>query len=53
MNTITIYSNDLLGDDGTNFDDAEIAQFSGTQAECEEFFAENYNYNDYTMSYCG
>ncbi len=52
MTTIYVFDNELLGDSGEEFAVALIDQHTAaTQSECEAWFAENYNPNEYTSSY--
>ena len=52
MTTIYVFDNALLGDNGDQFAAALIDQHTGnTQSECEAWFSENYDTNDYSFSF--
>lgn len=51
MSIAYVFDNELLGDNGDKFADALIAKFEGSEEECLNWFNENYDANDYSMSF--
>lgn len=49
--TAYIFDNELLGDNGDNFEAALIDELTGTETECLADFEEKYGSNDYTLSF--
>lgn len=54
MTTLYIYDNEMLGDDGTDFEAALVETIDAhTAAECLALFEDTYNPNYYPASFTG
>ena len=51
MMTIHIYSTMLMDNDQDFNEATQVDSFEGTQDECEFYFAENYDINDFFYSF--